>query len=59
MFNGPPPCISCGAAIFSETDLALRGDLKTVDNLILGDFQRILSGSSTILGGLGSGWALV
>ena len=39
--------------------LIAQGDLKTVDNLTLRDFQRILSGSSTISGGLGSGWALV
>ena len=54
-FMVPPPCVSCRAARFSRTELALKGDLKRVENLILGDFIRILSGSSTISGGLGSG----
>ena len=40
---------------FSRTELALKGDLKTVENSILGDFLRILSGLSTISGGSGSG----
>ena len=59
MFNGPPPCVSCRAARFSGTELALKGDLKTIDNLILGDFLRIPSGLSTTSSGLGSRWALV
>ena len=33
----------------------IKGDLKTVENLILGDILRILSGLSTISGGFGSG----
>ena len=57
-FMVPPPCVSCRAARFSGTELALKGDLKTVENLILGDFLRILSGLSTISGGFGSEWAL-
>ena len=52
-------CDFCRAERFSGTELALKGDMKTVDNLFLGDFLRILSGLSTISGGLGSGWALV
>ena len=40
---------------FSGTELALKGDLKTVDNFILGDFLRIPSGLSTTSGGSGSG----
>ena len=58
-FMVPPPCVSCRAARFSGTKLALKGDLQTVDNLILGYFLRILSILSTISGGSGSGWALV
>ena len=58
-FYGPPPYISCGVARFSGTELALKDDLKTVDNLILGDFLRIPSRLSTTSGGLGSRWALV
>ena len=58
-FMVPPPYDSCRAARFSGTELALKGDLKTVDNLILGDLQRILSRLSTNSGGSGSGWALV
>ena len=41
--------------LFSGTELAVKGDLKTVEKLILGDFLRILSGLSTILGGSRSG----
>ena len=40
-FMVTPPCVSCGAARFSGTELALKCDLKTVDNFILGDFLRI------------------
>ena len=40
-FMVPPPCVSCRATRFSGIELALKGDLKTVDNLILGDFLRI------------------
>ena len=40
-FMVPPPCVSCRVAIFSGTELALKGDLKIVDNLILGDFLRM------------------
>ena len=58
-FMVPPPCVSCRAARFLGTELSLKGDLKTVENLILGDFLRMISGLSIILGGLGSGWALV
>ena len=39
---------------FSGTELSLKGDLKTADNFILGDFLRILSRLSTISGGSGS-----
>ena len=52
-------CGCCRAERFSGTELALKGDLKTVNNLTLGDFQRILFELSTISGGLGSKWALV
>ena len=58
-FMVPPPYDSCRAVRFSGTELALKGDLKTVEDCILGDFLRILSGLSTISGGSGSGWALV
>ena len=58
-FMVPPPCVSCRAARFSGTESALKGDLKTIENLILRDFLRILSGLSTISGGSGSGWDLV
>ena len=58
-FMVPPPCVSCRAARFSETELALKGDLKTIEDFMLGDFLRIISGLSTILGGSRSGWALV
>ena len=34
-FNGPPPYDSCRAAIFSGIELALKGDMKTVDNFDL------------------------
>ena len=51
----PPPCVSCRVARFLGTELALKGDLKIVDNLFLGDFLRILSGLSTISGGSGLG----
>ena len=54
-----PPCVSCRAARFSGTKIARKGDLKTVDNLFLGDFLRIIFGLSTMSVGLGSGWALV
>ena len=40
---------------FQELNWLFKGDLKIVDNLILGDFLRILSGLSTISGGFGSG----
>ena len=52
-------CDSCRAERFAGIELALKGDLKLVENCILGDFLRILSGLSTISGGSGSGWALV
>ena len=55
----PPPCVSCRAARFLGTELALKGDLKIVEDLNLGDFLRMLSRLSTISGGSGSGWALV
>ena len=58
-FMVPPPYDSCRVVRFSGTKLALKGDLKTVEDCILGDFLRILSGLSTISGGSGSGWALV
>ena len=54
-FMVPPPCVSCRVARFPGTKLALKGDLKIVENLILGEFLRILSGLSTISGGLKSG----
>ena len=40
-FMVPPPYDSCRAARFSGTELSLKGNLKIVDNLILGDFLRI------------------
>ena len=43
-FMVPPPCVSCRAERFSGTELALKGDLKTTDNFILGYFLRIISG---------------
>ena len=49
----------CKAERFSGTELALKGDLKIVEDCILGDFLRILSRLSTISGGSGSRWALV
>ena len=52
-------CDSWRAERFSGAELALRGGLKIVEDCILGDFLRILSGLSTISGGSGSGWALV
>ena len=52
-------CDSYRAVRFSGTELALKGDLKTIEDLILEDFLRILSGLSTISGELGSGWALM
>ena len=58
-FMVPPPHVSCRAARFLGTELALKGDLKIVENLILEDFLRILSGLSTISGRFGSGWAIV
>ena len=53
-FMVPPPYDSCRAARFLGTELALKGDLKIVENLILGDFLRILSRFSTSSGGFGS-----
>ena len=38
---------------FSGTELALKGDLKTVEKFILEDFLRILFWLSTISGGSG------
>ena len=58
-FMVPPPCVSCKAVRFSGTELALKVDLKIVENLTLGEFLSILSGLSTISGGFGSEWALV
>ena len=49
-FMVPPPYDSCRAARFSGIELALKGDLKTIEKFILGDFLRILSGLSTISG---------
>ena len=40
-FMVPPPYDFCRAARFLGTELALRGDLKIVDNFVLGDFLRI------------------
>ena len=48
-------CDCCRATRFSRTELALKGDLKTVEDLILGDFLRIISGFSTISRGSGLG----
>ena len=48
-------CDRCRAARFSGTELALKGDLKTVENFFLEDFLSILSGLSTSSSGFGSG----
>ena len=52
-------CDWCRAARFLGSELALKGDLKIVENLILGNSLSILLGFSAISGGFGSGKALV
>ena len=43
----------------SSTDIALRMDLSVAKFPVLEACHRIFSGSSTMIGGFGSGWALV
>ena len=50
---------SCKAVRCSGTDLALRMDLSIAKLPISKACHRIFSGSSTMIGGFGSGWDLV